>query len=152
TRDDPRYDGATYLVQRKYRENLERWNADSFEVRDTFGKVFRGEEGRQHAIGRDRETGKVIRRSDGRLLDAEPDSADANLGYNEPHVTRARGGVIAPFAGPSPPLKPGETNVFTTQDIRIRRRGANFSEIDPATGGVTYGLHFLCYQNNIQQT
>jgi hypothetical protein len=39
--------------------------------------------------------------------------------------------------GPFPPLQPGQTNVFNIQDIRIRWRGTNFSEIDPATGRVT---------------
>ena len=94
----------------------------------------------------------MISRASGKLLDKEPDSTEANLGYDESHVTKARGGITAPYMAPFPPLKPGESNVFNTQDIRIRRRGANFSDIDPVTGQVTYGLHFLCFQNNIQQT
>jgi deferrochelatase/peroxidase EfeB len=152
SRDDHRYDGGTYLVQRKYIEHLDRWFSGDLEVKDAQGRVFKGEEARQHAIGRDRESGQVISRTSGRLLDKEPDSTEANLGYDESHVTKARGGITAPFMGPFPPLQPGQTNVFNTQDIRIRRRGANFSEIDYDTGKVTYGLHFLCFQNNIQQT
>jgi deferrochelatase/peroxidase EfeB len=152
SRDDPGYDGGTYLVQRKYIEHLDRWFSDDFLVTDFQGRTFKGAEARQHAIGRDRESGRVINRNSGRLLDKEPDSTEANLGYDESHVTKARGGITAPFMGPFPPLNPGQTNVFNTQDIRIRRRGVNFSEIDPVTGKVTYGLHFICYQNNIQQT
>jgi deferrochelatase/peroxidase EfeB len=60
--------------------------------------------------------------------------------------------MTAPFSAPFPPLKGTEHNVFNTQDIRIRRRGVNFCEIDPMTGEVVYGLHFVCFQNNIQQT
>ena len=152
SRDDPNYDGGTYLVHRKYIEHLDRWFSPDFTVTDFHGRVFKGDEARQHAIGRDRLTGQVISRASGKLLDKEPDSTEANLGYDESHVTKARGGITAPYMAPFPPLKPGESNVFNTQDIRIRRRGANFSDIDPVTGQVTYGLHFLCFQNNIQQT
>jgi len=60
--------------------------------------------------------------------------------------------MTAPFGAPFPPLTGKDVNVFNTQDIRVRRRGVNFCELDPATGQVTYGLHFICYQNNIQQT
>lgn len=151
-RDDPRYDGGSYLVHRKYIEHLERFNAEDFEVRDHYGKTFTGVVARLHAIGRDRETGKVISRTRHDQLEEEPDSAEVNLGYNESHVLKARGGITAPFEGPFPPLAPGQTNVFNTQDIRIRRRGVNFAEIEPKTGKVTYGLHFICFQNNIQQT
>jgi deferrochelatase/peroxidase EfeB len=152
SRDDSRYDGGTYLVQRKYIEHLDRWFSPDFEVRDFQGRSFKGNEARQHAIGRDRDSGRVISRTSDKLLDEEPDSTQANLGYDESHVTKARGGITAPFMGPFPPLEPGQTNVFNTQDIRIRRRGTNFSEVDPTTGRVTYGLHFICFQNNIQQT
>lgn len=151
-RDDPRYDGGTYLVHRKYLENLQLWNAGDFEVRDHYGHVFRGAEARRHAIGRDPQTGRVISRSNDQQLEHEFDGAEVNLGYNEGHVLKARGGVTAPFEGPFPPLKPGETNVFSTQDIRIRRRGVNFAELDAATGQIAFGLHFICFQNNIQQT
>jgi deferrochelatase/peroxidase EfeB len=152
SRDDPRYDGGTYLVHRKYRENLAPWFNDKFQAENTYGETFHGCEARLHAVGRDKETGKVISRMCGGLLEREVDSAEVNLGYNESHVLKARGGVVAPFAGPFPPLKPGESNVFNTQDIRIRRRGANFCEVDPKTGHVDHGLHFVCFQNNIQQT
>ena len=151
-RDCRQYDGGTYLVHRKYEENLALWKTDKFSVKDQDGKVFTGEEARRHAIGRDRETGKVISRMTGKLLDQEPDSAEVNLGYNESHVLKARGGTTAPFMGPFPPLAPGQTNMFNTQDIRIRRRGMHFCEIDPKSGAVRYGLHFICFQNNIQQT
>ncbi|MBV9084847.1 MAG: Dyp-type peroxidase [Acidobacteriaceae bacterium] len=152
SRDDSRYDGGTYLVHRKYIEHLDRWNADSFEVKDRYGRVFRGEEARLHAIGRDRESGRVISRANGKLLDSEPDGTEVNLSYDEGHVLKARGGVTAPFGAPFPPLSGNQTNVFNTQDIRVRRRGVNFCEIDPSTGEIVYGLHFICYQNNIQQT
>jgi Dyp-type peroxidase family len=151
-RDDPRYDGGTYLVHRKFVEHLDRWHSDKFTVRDHYGKSFHGHDARQHAIGRDRETGHVISRSHGRLLSREADATEVNLAYDESHVLKARGGMTAPFAAPFPPLKEGESNVFNTQDIRIRRRGANFCEIEPETGRVVYGLHFMCFQNNIQQT
>jgi hypothetical protein len=42
--------------------------------------------------------------------------------------------------------------VFNIQDIRIRRRGGNSIEIDPATQKKIHGLHLICFQNNIQQT
>jgi deferrochelatase/peroxidase EfeB len=58
----------------------------------------------------------------------------------------------APFQGPFPPLKPGEEHVFNIQDIRIRRRGGNSIEIDPKTNKKIFGLHFISFQNNIQQT
>jgi Dyp-type peroxidase family len=151
-RDDPRYDGGTYLVHRRFVEHLDKWNSEAFEVRDSYGKTFRGYEARQHAIGRDVETGNIISRFDGKQLNREPDATEVNMAYNESHVLKARGGVTAPFAAPFPPLDGKETNVFNTQDIRIRRRGVNFCEIHPVNGSVTYGLHFLCFQNNIQQT
>jgi deferrochelatase/peroxidase EfeB len=156
-RDDPRYDGGTYLVHRKYIEHVDKFNAEDFEVRDHYGKMFKGATACLHAIGRDRETGKVISRAGHDLLEREPDSVEVNLGYNESHVLKARGGITAPFEAPFPPLiekkdPPQPCNVFNTQDIRIRRRGVNFAEIDPKTGRVTYGLHFICFQNNIQQT
>jgi Dyp-type peroxidase family len=151
-RDDPRYDGGSYLVHRKYIEHLDKWNDANFEITDHYGKKFKGAEARLHAVGRDPEDGRVINRTSDAPLEREPDSAEVNLGYNESHVLKARGGVTAPFEGPFPPLQPGQTNVFSTQDIRIRRRGVNFAEINQATGEVVYGLHFICFQNNIQQT
>ncbi len=152
SRDSPDYDGGTYLVHRKYIEHLDRWNSDDFEVSDSRGRVFSGHEARQHAIGRDLETGRVMCRMSGRTLEPEPDGTEVNLAYNESHALKARGGATAPFSAPFPPLKGQEHNVFNTQDIRIRRRGVNFCEIDPKTGEVAYGLHFVCFQNNIQQT
>ena len=140
------------MVVRSYVEHLDRWNAKDLEVGDFFGKKFHDEDARRHAIGRDRESGCVIHRVSGQRLDKEPDSTDVNLGYNESHVLKARGGTVAPFSGPFPPVAAGHYHAFSTQDIRIRRRGANFAEVDPATGAVTYGLHFICFQNNIQQT
>lgn len=151
-RDDPRYDGGTYMVVRSYLEHLDKWNSKEFEATDFHGRKFHDEEGRRHAIGRDRETGRVISRANDAHLDTEPDSTEVNLGYNESHVLKARGGTVAPFSGPFPPVAAGSHNAFNTQDIRIRRRGANFADVDPATGKVTYGLHFICFQNNIQQT
>jgi len=151
-RDDPSYDGGTYLVHRKYVENLQRWRDGTFKVTDYYGQTYSDSEAREHAVGRREDSGLVISRFHDRPLDREPDSAEVNLAYNESHVLKARGGATAPFTGDFPPVKPGGTNVFNTQDIRIRRRGVNFSEIDPLTGAVTYGLHFICFQNNIQQT
>jgi hypothetical protein len=72
-------------------------------VTDFYSRTFKGEDARQHAIGRDRATGQVISRASGKLLDKEPDSTEANLGYDESHVTKARGGITAPFMGPFPP-------------------------------------------------
>jgi deferrochelatase/peroxidase EfeB len=111
-----------------------------------------GEAARSHAVGRDRQTGKVVRGSDGALLEPEPDAAEAHLTFVDAHIAMARGVSPAPFAGPFPPVKPGEINVFHLQDIRIRRRGGNWREVDSKTGKTTYGLHFMCFQNNIQQT
>ncbi len=54
--------------------------------------------------------------------------------------------------GPFPPLKVGHSHAFDTQDIRIRRRGISYAELNGTTGRVEYGLHFICFQNNIQQT
>lgn len=150
-RDEPRYDGGTYMVHRKYSENLERWNSDEFSITDCYGRTYKGEEARNRAIGRDRVTGKVIAGSDGSLLDKEPDSTDANLGILDSHILQARGGYPAPFKGPFPPLKKGEVNVFHIQDQRIRRRGGNYRSVDSTTGKTISGLHFVCFQNNIQQ-
>ncbi|HKF62948.1 MAG TPA: hypothetical protein VKB42_16405 [Dongiaceae bacterium] len=151
-RDDPRYDGGSYLVYRKYLVNLDLWYSDDFQVTDFYGKVFKGEEARHHAIGRDPHTGKAISRMSNKLLEPEPDHTEINLGYNEAHALKARGGATAPFMGPFPPVPVGHANAFNTQDIRIRRRGISFSEVNPQTGKVDYGLHFVCFQNNIQQT
>jgi deferrochelatase/peroxidase EfeB len=152
SRDGPDYDGGTYLVHRKYIEHLDRWNSSAFEVEDSRGRKYHGSEAQAHAIGRDRESGRVICRMSGKLLDPEPDGVEVNLAGNESHILKARGGATAPFSAPFPPLQGTERNVFNTQDIRIRRRGVNYCEIDPRTGEVVYGLHFVCFQNNIQQT
>lgn len=151
-RDGPEFDGGTYLVHRKYIEHLDRWNSPEFEVTDSRGRCYHAVEAQTRAMGRDRESGKVVCRMSGKMLDAEPDGAEVNLTYNESHILKARGGMTAPFSAPFPPLHGSERNVFNTQDIRIRRRGVNYCEIDPRTGAVVYGLHFVCFQNNIQQT
>jgi deferrochelatase/peroxidase EfeB len=54
--------------------------------------------------------------------------------------------------GPFPPAKVGHSQVFNTQDIRLRRRGVAYSDLNMETGQVDYGIHFICFQNNIQQT
>jgi len=151
-RDDPRYDGGTYLAYRKYLENLDLWFSDEFAVTDFCGKSYRGEEARKHAIGHNPHTGKAISRASHQQLEAEPDHTEINLSYNEAHALKARGGQTAPFMGPFPPVAIGHSNAFNTQDIRIRRRGVAYSELNTATGKVDYGLHFICFQNNIQQT
>jgi deferrochelatase/peroxidase EfeB len=151
-RDATYYDGGTYLVHRKYVQDLAKWNADDFTITDNYGRTFKGEEARNRAIGRDRATGKVIAGDNGRLLDPEPDATEANLAPLDSHILQVRGGYPAPFKGPFPPLKKGETNLFHIQDIRVRRRGGNWREIDPRTGEQRFGLHFVCFQNNIQQT
>jgi Dyp-type peroxidase family len=152
SRDDPMYDGGTYMVYRKYRENLDKWFSDSFQVKTPGGCPFQGHAARQRAVGRDRESGLVISRFNDELLYPEPDGTEVNLSYNESHILKARGGSTAPFKGPFPPLDDGQVNVFNTQDIRVRRRGANYCSVDPETGAVEYGLHFICFQNNIQQS
>jgi Dyp-type peroxidase family len=151
-RDDPRYDGGTYMAYRKYQENLDKWYSDDFQVTDFYGKVYKGAEARLHAIGRSPDSGNAISRSSYKELVREPDAAEINLTFNEAHAFKARGGTSAPFMGPFPPVKVGHSNVFNTQDIRIRRRGIAYSETNPNTGQVEYGLHFICFQNNIQQT
>jgi deferrochelatase/peroxidase EfeB len=151
-RDDPRYDGGTYLAYRKYIENLDLWFSDDFEVTDFYGKTYKGEEARLHAIGRNPHTGRAISRASHQQLEAEPDHTEINLSFNEAHALKARGGQTAPFMGPFPPVAIGHSNAFNTQDIRIRRRGVAYSELNTVTGKVDYGLHFICFQNNIQQT
>jgi deferrochelatase/peroxidase EfeB len=151
-RDDPRYDGGTYLVYRKYLENLDKWYSDDFQVTDFYGNTYKGEEARYHAIGRNPHSAKAISRMSHKQLQHEPDHTEINLAYNEAHAFKARGGTTAPFMGPFPPVAVGHSNAFNTQDIRIRRRGIAFSELNPQTGNVDYGLHFICFQNNIQQT
>ncbi len=151
-RDELRYNGGTYLVHRKYVEDLDKWRSDDFAITDNFGRTWHGEEARARGLGRDRKTGRVVCGSSGRLLEKEFDSAEAHLAPLDSHILQVRGGNPAPFKGPFPPLKPGETNVFHIQDVRIRRRGGNWRSVDPKTGEVTYGLHFFSFQNNIQQT
>lgn len=151
-RDDLRYNGGTYLVHRKYVENLKKWSADDFTITDNFGRTWKGEEARNRAIGRNRFTGNIIRGSDGKELEREKDAAEVHCAPLDSHVLQVRGGNPAPFKGPFPPLDKGETNVFHLQDVRIRRRGGNWRTIDHETGKVTYGLHFFSFQNNIQQT
>jgi len=151
-RDELRYNGGTYLVHRKYVEDLDKWRSDDFTITDNFGRTWHGEEARNRALGRDRKTGRVICGSSGRQLDKEFDSAEAHLAPLDSHILQVRGGNPAPFKGPFPPLKPGETNVFHIQDVRIRRRGGNWRTTDPETGKPLYGLHFISFQNNIQQT
>ncbi len=152
SRDDPRYEGGTYLVYRKYLENLEKWFSDDFTITDMYGKIFKGEEARLHAIGRNPHTGRAINRNSGKDLYDEPDHTEINLAYHEAHALKARGGITAPFAGPFPPVAANHANSFNTQDIRLRRRGIAFQELNPLTGKVDYGLHFIAFQNNIQQT
>lgn len=151
-RDDPRYDGGTYMAYRKYQENLDRWFSDDFEITDFYGQKFRGEEARRRAIGRNPHTGKAVSRMSHKELEDEPDHTEINLSFNEAHALKARGGQVAPFMGPFPPVQVGHSNVFNTQDIRLRRRGVAYSDVDPSTGRVDYGIHFICFQNNIQQT
>jgi deferrochelatase/peroxidase EfeB len=155
-RDDPRYNGGTYMVHRKYVENIDKWNADNFTFTDVYGHTFTGEEARLRAVGRDRDSGRVIHCPSGALLEPEPRATEVNLGYRDSHILQARGGMRdrspAPFKGPFPPLQPGEEHVFNIQDTRIRRRGGNTIEIDPETGKKIFGLHFISFQNNIQQT
>jgi deferrochelatase/peroxidase EfeB len=85
-------------------------------------------------------------------LESEPDHAEINLTFDTSHALKARGGRLAPFMGPFPPVKLGHSHAFNTQDIRIRRRGISYAEVNKTTGKVDYGLHFICFQNNIQQT
>jgi deferrochelatase/peroxidase EfeB len=151
-RDDPRYDGGTYLAYRKYSENLEKWYSGDFQVTDFYGNTYKGEDGRRRAIGRDPHGGKAISRTSNKLLEHEPDHTEINLTYNEAHALKARGGATAPFMGPFPPVQVGHSNAFNTQDVRIRRRGIAYSELNAETGSVEYGIHFICFQNNIQQT
>lgn len=151
-RDDPRYDGGTYMAYRKYQENLDKWFADDFEITDFYGKKYQGEEARRRAIGRNPHTGQAISRASHKELEDEPDHTEINLSFNEAHALKARGGQVAPFMGPFPPVKVGHSNAFNTQDIRLRRRGVAYSELNPETGQVDYGIHFICFQNNIQQT
>jgi len=151
-RDDHRYDGGTYLVYRKYLENLELWYSDDFEVTDFYGKTYKGEEARLHAIGHNPHTGRAISRASNQQLEPQPDHTEINLSYNEAHALKARGGQTAPFMGPFPPVPIGHSNAFNTQDIRIRRRGVSYADLNTATGKLDYGLHFICFQNNIQQT
>jgi deferrochelatase/peroxidase EfeB len=151
-RDDPIYDGGTYMVYRKYRLNLDAWFAESFTVTDAANRTYRDDEARVHAIGRSPISGKVVSRMSHKELESEPDHAEANLAFDESHVLKARGGRLAPFMGPFPPVALGHSHAFNTQDIRIRRRGMSYAEINNATGKVEYGLHFICFQNNIQQT
>jgi len=151
-RDELRYNGGTYLVHRKYVEDLDKWSADEFTITDNFGRTWHGEEARNRALGRDRKSGRVVCGSSGRLLEKEYDSSEAHLAPLDSHILQVRGGNPAPFKAPFPPLKPGETSVFHIQDVRIRRRGGNWRTLDPETGEPTYGLHFISFQNNIQQT
>src|SRR6185312_5301230 len=150
-RDDPRYDGGTYMVHRKYIETVDKWNADDFTFTDVYGKTFKGEEARQRTVGRDRDTGRVLQCPSGALLEAEPGATEVHMGYRDSHILQARGGMRdrspAPFKGPFPPLQPGEENLFNIQDTRIRRRGGNSIEIDPATKKKIHGLHFISFQN-----
>jgi Dyp-type peroxidase family len=151
-RDDPIYDGGTYMVHRKYVEHLDRWRDKDLAYRDADGYEHTDTKAREEIIGRERHSGAIIARRTGKPLEREPDSTEVSLAPPESHILKARGGPLAPFIGPFPPLAVGSTNVFHTQDVRIRRRGINFCELDPRTGKVTYGLHFVCFQNNIQQT
>jgi Dyp-type peroxidase family len=151
-RDDPRYDGGTYMAYRKYLQNLDKWFSDDFQVTDLYGKTYKGAEARLHAIGRSPATGNAVSRSSYKELVREPDAAEINLSFNEAHALKARGGTTAPFMGPFPPVKLGHSNAFNTQDIRVRRRGISFTEVNRNTGKIDYGLHFICFQNNIQQT
>jgi deferrochelatase/peroxidase EfeB len=151
-RDETRYNGGTYMAHRKYIEDIDKWNSDDFTITNNYGETFHGEDARNRAVGRDRDTGKVIREGDGELLEHEYDAAEATLCPLDSHILQARGGNPAPFKAPFPPLKDDEESSFHIQDIRIRRRGGNWRKIDPETGKTTFGLHFICFQNNIQQT
>lgn len=150
-RDPLEFHGGTYLVYRKYREHIERWQSDQVTVKAPDGRSFVGEAARTRIIGRDRATGRVVERQSGELLTAEYDSTEVNLAPHESHILQARGGAPAVFKAPFPPLTGSDVHEFKVQDIRIRRRGCSYSEIDPRTGHERRGLHFVCFQNNIQQ-
>ena len=153
-RDDPRLDGGTYMVHRKYIQDLDKWNDDSFTFEDPYGHKSTGEEARQRAVGRERESGDILCGASGRRLAREKDATEVSMAFRNSHVLQARGGMRdrnpAPFRAPFPPLVDEEENVFNIQDIRIRRRGGNWREL--MDGKLRYGLHFICFQNNIQQT
>lgn len=152
-RDKPLYDGGTYLVHRKYIEHLDKWHHPNLSYKDVRGCIHKGRAAQNRIIGRDYKTGKVISRINNTLLNTEYDSTETNLAPMHSHILKARGGSpAAPFIGPFPPLKPGETNAFQIQDIRIRRRGFSFKEQNTEANKTQYGLHFICFQNNIQQT
>ncbi len=71
-RDDPRYDGGTYMVYRKYGFDLEAWQSRDFTITDGAGKSHCGEDARKRAIGRDPASGKAISRASHKLLEANP--------------------------------------------------------------------------------
>jgi len=155
-RDDPRYNGGTYMVHRKYIENLDKWNADDFTFTDVYGKVFIGEEAAyvQLVVTATRAASYSAQRRLARAGAERHRGKHGLPGFTHPP---GRGGMRdrspAPFKVPSPPpLKPGEEHVFNIQDTRIRRRGGNTIEMDPETEKKIFGLHFISFQNNIQQT
>ncbi len=139
-RDPEGYNGGTYMVHRKYQENIDKWNG-----------AYTHDDEKNQIIGREKRTGCVLHHGSHKLLEKEPDSAEVELAPVCSHILQARGGSNAPFTGPFPPLKHGDRHVFKTQDIRIKRRGCNYWEIDKK-GESKKGLHFICFQNNIQQT
>lgn len=153
-RDPLMYNGGTYLVHRNYRLDLDRWNSIDFEFESTVqARTYRGEDARTYSIGRERSSGKVQCPFSGILLEHEKGAAEVGLALADSHIAMARGNSPAPFRGPFTPLEePEDISVFNIQDIRIRRRGGNWINADPVTGRLTQGLHFLCFQNNIQQT
>jgi Dyp-type peroxidase family len=134
------YDGGTYLVFRKYIENLPHWFSNSFRITDKDGKSYYGNVARERAMGRSTREDLVIDRDTGEHLAIQFDSEEGCRAYNESHIRHAnpRRYGITQFGDP-----------VVLQDVRILRRGFSFTE--SGINGTKHGLLFICFQSNIQE-
>ncbi len=135
--EHPAYAGGTYLVYRRYRLHLRRWRSDDFSVVDRDGVRHQGDDARDRAIGRARDSGEVV--ADQRRLGREPDRGEAALAVPESHVRHAnpRGRAETQFGAAVVP-----------RDVRVLRRSYRVAGcVQPDTEDMA----FLCFQADIQR-
>jgi deferrochelatase/peroxidase EfeB len=122
---------GSYLVYRKIRENMPRWEA-----------LSEPEQGAH--IGREKETGKPLSRkvsgADG-MMPVYPDATDARDGPLNSHVRKVQ-------------PRRAEPDLFGLSDLErrfLRRPYPFFNGLDRATGCTVVGLQFVAFMKSIQQ-
>jgi Dyp-type peroxidase family len=122
---EPAYAGDTYLVLRKYRIDMARWNRLS-------------ERDRARTVGRSRSSDRIVDAA-GTELEAEPDAGEGVQAPERSHIRQAN------------PRGVGRTQFGSsvrTRDVRLLRRSFSYFSEDPSCCD---GLLFLAFQADIQE-